>query len=380
MKIVDVNGFYAGAGGGVRRYVDAKFAAAARAGLELTVIAPGEASCVEPREGGAVVWVEGPTMPFDPRYRLFGRREAVFAALDRVAPDLVEASSPWKSADLAVGWPGRAARVLVFHQDAVAAYGHTFLDRLLPWPAIDSLAAPYWARVRRLSRRFDVTVAGGEWLADRLAAHGVGNARAVPFGIESGPFSSEMRDPALRAGLLARCGAPEDGGLLVAVSRFHPEKRLPTVIEAFARANARRGDLGLVVIGEGLARATVERAAARAGRNVLLGVINDRETLARHYASADLFVHGSGAETYGLAVAEAFASGLPAVIPDRGGAADLAARGRSVLYRTGDAADGARAILDALNGRLSDPAGAPASLEAHFAALFALYRELTLVR
>jgi len=129
MKIVDVNGFYAGAGGGVRRYVDAKFAAAARAGLELTVIAPGEASCVEPREGGAVVWVEGPTMPFDPRYRLFGRREAVFAALDRVAPDLVEASSPWKSADLAVGWPGRAARVLVFHQDAVAAYGHTFLDR-----------------------------------------------------------------------------------------------------------------------------------------------------------------------------------------------------------------------------------------------------------
>jgi len=68
------------------------------------------------------------------------------------------------------------------------------------------------------------------------------------------------------------------------------------------------------------------------------------------------------------------------VIPDRGGAADLAARGRSVLYRTGNAADGARAILDALEGRLSDAEAAPASLDTHFAALFALYRELTAVR
>lgn len=380
MNIVDVNGFYAGAGGGVRRYVDAKFAAAARAGVDLTVIAPGEADRTEPREGGRVAWVAGPTMPFDPRYRLFGRREAVFAALDLAAPDLVEASSPWTSADLAAAWTGRAARALVFHQDAVAAYGHTFLDRILPWPAIDSLAAPYWGRVRRLSQRFDVTVAGGEWLAGRLAAHGVGNARSVPLGIEFGPFSPSQRDEALRAELLTRCGAPADGRLLLAVSRFHPEKRLPTVIDAFARANARRGDLGLAVIGDGLARANVEQAAARAGRVVLLGAIDDRPGLARHLASADLFVHGSGAETYGLAVAEAFASGLPAVIPDRGGAADLAARGRSVLYRTGNAADGARAILDALEGRLSDAEAAPASLDTHFAALFALYRELTAVR
>jgi alpha-1,6-mannosyltransferase len=152
------------------------------------------------------------------------------------------------------------------------------------------------------------------------------------------------------------------------------------LIGAFVRANARRGDLGLVVVGEGLARDSVERAARRAGHVALLGSIDDREALARCYASADLFIHGSGAETYGLAVAEAFASGLPAVIPDRGGAADLASRGRSVLYRTGDAADGARAVLDALDGRTSVPAGAPASLDDHFAALFALYRQLTPAR
>ena len=51
------------------------------------------------------------------------------------------------------------------------------------------------------------------------------------------------------------------------------------------------------------------------------GEIRDRALLARYYASADVLVHGSAAETYGLVVAEAICSGLPVVVPDRGGAA-----------------------------------------------------------
>jgi glycosyltransferase involved in cell wall biosynthesis len=88
-------------------------------------------------------------------------------------------------------------------------------------------------------------------------------------------------------------------------------------------------------------------------------------------------VHGSGAETYGLAAAEAIASGLAIVVPDNGGAGDLAARGLSKTYRAGDVADGARAILAALAGRVDAPtAPPPASLDEHFTALFALYEAL----
>jgi alpha-1,6-mannosyltransferase len=381
MKIADVNGFYAAAGGGVRRYVDAKFAAVARAGWDLTVIAPGAESRIEPRAGGQVAWVASPPMPFDPRYRRFAGREGVWAALDAAAPDLVEASSPWGSASLAAAWPGHAPRALVFHQDVVAAYAHTALDRVMSRPAIDALAFLWWARLRALSERFDVTIAGGEWLAARLTAHGVANARAIPFGIEADRFSSTLRDEAMRARLLAECGAPADGRLLLALSRFHPEKRLPTVIQAFSRARAARGHLGLAIVGHGLAQAQVERAAAHAGHVVLLGAIEDRAALARHYASADLFIHGSAAETYGLAVAEAMASGLTAVIPDCGGAADLAPRGSSVLYRSGDAADGARAILAALAGGADPPTAAPpACLDDHFTALFELYGRLSAAR
>jgi alpha-1,6-mannosyltransferase len=374
MKIVDVSGFYAEAGGGVRRYVEAKFAAAALAGHELTVIAPGMASRVEPRAGGNVVWVASPAMPFDARYRMFfGAREA-WAAMDAAGPDVVEGSSPWRGGTIAAAWPGKAARALVFHQDVVAGYAHTALDRWLGRPAIDALAAPWWARLRRLSARFDVTVAGGEWLAARLAAHGVTNAVAVPFGIEAGRFDPALRDGAERSALLARCGVRLGGTLLLAMSRFHPEKRLPTVIEAFARARRARPDLGLAVIGDGLARASVEKAAARTPGVILLGAVENREALARVLASGDLFVHGSAAETYGLAVAEAIASGLSAVVPDAGGAADLAPRGRALTYRTGDGADCARAILAALAGEAKPPsAPPPGSLDDHFAALFGLY-------
>jgi alpha-1,6-mannosyltransferase len=108
----------------------------------------------------------------------------------------------------------------------------------------------------------------------------------------------------------------------------------------------------------------------------LLGRIDDRPTLARIVASADLFVHGSAAETYGLAVAEALASGLTVVCPDYGGAADLATASRSRLYRAGDVRNCAQAIIDALAGGARPAASAPRGLDDHFADLFAGYEAL----
>lgn len=150
------------------------------------------------------------------------------------------------------------------------------------------------------------------------------------------------------------------------------------MIEGFVRAQASRGGLGLVLVGDGLRRKAVERAARRASHVHLLGAIVDRDRLARIYASADALVHGSGAETYGLVVAEAIASGLAIVVPDTGGASDFAGRARSAVYKTGDPAACAEAILRLLDQQVAGPPASNAlvTAEAHFTQLFALYQRL----
>jgi alpha-1,6-mannosyltransferase len=380
MKIADVSGFYSETGGGVASYVRQKLEFAHKTGHEVVVIAPGAESRVEPRPGGRIVWVKSPGMPFDANYHMFLRSAEVWAALDRERPDVVEGSSPWRGGWLAGHWPGEAVRSLVFHQDFVAGYPYTLLGGLMSRPAIDRLFGGYWGYVRRLSASFDVTVTGGDWLARRLRGFGLNNPVSVPFGIETRLFSPAKRDEALRRSLLAACGAGPDDRLLLAVGRLHPEKRQRTIIEGVAQARRRRPDLALLLIGDGLRRTAVEAWARRAGRTHLMGAVADRELLSRCFASADMLVHGSGAETYGLVVAEAIASGLPVVSPDTGGAADLAGHGVSRLYPTGDAAGCARAVLDLLTDLEAPGARAevppPGDADSHFEALFSLYRSL----
>ena len=76
-------------------------------------------------------------------------------------------------------------------------------------------------------------------------------------------------------------------------------------------------------------------------------------------------------------MAEAISSGLRVVGPDRGGAVDFAARGGVEIYKTGDAASCASAILTALDGKRGGSRALEiGSLDDHFTSLFALYAEL----
>jgi alpha-1,6-mannosyltransferase len=380
MKIADVSGFYSETGGGVASYVRQKLDFAARHGHEVVVVAPGPESRVESRAGGKIAWVKSPGMPFDANYHMFSAGGEVWRVLDQEAPDVVEGSSPWRGGWMAGHWSGDAVKSLVFHQDFIAGYPYTLLGGVMSRESIDNLFISYWRYVQRLSTCFDVTVTGGDWLAKRLKSFDIHNPVSVPFGIETGLFSSRRRDNALRQELLAACGAPPDGRLLLAVGRLHPEKRHRTIIDGFALARTARPDIGLLVVGDGPLRSSVGKWALAAGRVCLTGPIADRNRLAAYFASADALVHGSGAETYGLVVAEAISSGLAVVSPDTGGAADLARRGLSRVYATGDAESCAAAILDLLavldaggEAAVFDP---PGSSETHFESLFSLYQSL----
>jgi len=383
MKIIDVAEFYAELGGGVRTYINQKLEAGARAGHEVVVIAPGPEDGEEVRLGGRICWVKGPPLPVDPRYYVLWREEAVHRILDREAPDVVEGSSPWSGGWFVARWPGRAVKTFIFHQDPVAVYPQTFLGHHLGIDRVDQMFGWYWAYLRRLSARFDATVVSGEWLAEKLRRFDLRRPEAVPFGIDKARFSPSRRDPAVRKQMLERCGLGEEASLLMTISRFHPEKRLGTLLAGFRRASATR-PMGLVIYGDGPLRGWVKRNAARVPGVHVAGFVGDRDELATSLASADAMLHGSAAETYGLVVAEAICSGLPIIVPSQGGAADLADPSYAETYEPGDVA-GCSAAIEALLDRDRDALVAGCAraaqheigtMDDHFHQLFALYERL----
>ncbi|WP_345473783.1 glycosyltransferase [Modicisalibacter zincidurans] len=99
------------------------------------------------------------------------------------------------------------------------------------------------------------------------------------------------------------------------------------MVETFTAMQAVQPDLQPLVVGDGPQRAALEK---RLPGTIFTGFI-DNESLARHYASADLFVFPSRSETYGNVVAEAMASGLGIVAFDYAAAAMLIDHDRNGL-------------------------------------------------
>ena len=88
---------------------------------------------------------------------------------------------------------------------------------------------------------------------------------------------------------------------------------------------------GLRFVGDGPSRSHLARELAdlvAAGRVSFSGVL-EGDALAEAYASADVFVFPSVTDTFGNVVLEAQASGLPAVVSDRGGPQDIVVPGES---------------------------------------------------
>ena len=376
MKIVDICAFYAPQGGGVRTYIDQKLVAGPARGHEIVVVAPGPESRTEWRGPGArIEWLAAPRLPVDRRYRYFDSSAALHALLDEELPDFVEASSPWRCASAVASWPGSAPRALVMHADPLAAYAYRWLEAFAEPDLVDRSLDWAWRWFRRLDNAFSAVVSASRSLSSRLTAQGLRNVVTVPMGIDNACFSPALRDADLRARLLARCALPPDATLLLGVGRHAPEKRWPMVVKAVMAAGITH-PVGLILVGDGRDRLRILRQIDGNPHIHLLSPIADRPELARLMASADALIHGCEAETFSMVAAEAVASGLPIIAPDRGGAADHAVAGGGLLYAATDPTSAANAIRTFIDGRASRlPRSRPhaRTMARHFDELFALY-------
>ena len=152
------------------------------------------------------------------------------------------------------------------------------------------------------------TIAVSEAVAGRLRAWGVPAARirVIPNGIDATEF---RYDPALRAAARARLGIAAGALVIGGVGRLAREKRFDRLIQALAEIPG----VTLLLVGDGAARAELEQEARRRGvadRVVFAGAVgHTRELL----CAMDVFASPSDQETFGLAVLEAMACGLPVI-------------------------------------------------------------------
>jgi glycosyltransferase involved in cell wall biosynthesis len=119
-----------------------------------------------------------------------------------------------------------------------------------------------------------------------------------------------------------------EGVVLLAVGRFTEVKRLPLLIEAFARAKGRLGRQAALVLvgghpGEWEGEHPCETIARTGARDVFLAGWHGHDELPFFLRAGDLLVHAAVREQFGQVLVEALACGLPVIAVDRGGPAAI---------------------------------------------------------
>jgi len=226
-----------------------------------------------------------------------------------------------------------------------------------------------------------VVVCSNSQLTERLRTGGLGNSETLPMGVEQGLFSPKLRSSDLREAALARLGLDPSGVLLLGAGRFSAEKRWDMVMRAVGEC-AGRHSVGLLLVGDGRKRQTLEMLGERLPNVAVMPKVTDRHEPARLMASSDALVHGCEAETFCMVAAEARASGIPLIVPDRGAAVDHLVRGGGAVYRSANERSLQRAIERFIDRgpelqRAAAVRGSRVrSMDEHFAELFERYEQI----
>ena len=157
--------------------------------------------------------------------------------------------------------------------------------------------------------------------------------------------------PGAGAALRAELGLAATDLVVATLSVLRADKGHDLTVDAVARLRERFPDLRLLVVGDGPARADVERAVATlGGAGVLAG---HRDDVMAVLDAADVLVHPSRIDAFPTALLEALAAGVPAVATAVGGIPEIVDDGRTGVLVAAPA-DGA-ALAAALEPLLADP-------------------------
>lgn len=191
------------------------------------------------------------------------------------------------------------------------------------------------AFARRARRLIAISDAVRDFLA--RAGHDPRRLTTIRYGLDELPSTPSSPSP-------AEAGIPDGVPLALAVGRLIEQKDHPTLLRAFARVRERHPDARLAILGSGPLEAETRelaRSLGLAGAVSLPGRTEIRDWLER----ADVFVHTSRWEGFGIVLLEAMLAGLPVVATAVSAVPEVVVDGETgALVPAGDAEGVAREL------------------------------------
>jgi glycosyltransferase involved in cell wall biosynthesis len=287
--------------------------------------------------GARIFGARGLPLPFYPELRALLPEPVFERRLSLFRPDVIHVVEPMILGAAGITW-GRRLGVPV-----VSSY-HTNLAAYCAYFHLSALIEPTWRYRRYLHNQTARTLCPSSSTRTQLVNRGFAQVGVWPRGVDTQLFTPARRSEAWRRRF---CG-DEQRTIILYVGRLSHEKNLPALVSAYTAVESETTHL--VLVGDGPARADLERALA--GHNASFTGYLAGEALAEAYASSDVFAFPSLTETFGQVVLEAMASQLPVVGFDAEGVRDQVRHGETgLLASAGDQ----RAFTDALSLLIQTP-------------------------
>ncbi|WP_332066850.1 glycosyltransferase family 4 protein [Bacillus sp. KH172YL63] len=232
--------------------------------------------------------------------------KTIVKQLNDFSPTLIHVTTP-----LSMGLFGiRAAKKM--NLPLVASY-HTHFDMYLNYYKMMWVSPLLSKYIKWFYSQADRIFVPSEETKQHLINQGFTDLSIWGRGVDCEVFSPVKRSPAFREKwkIMKKY-------ILLYVGRLAPEKDLETLEKTIKNLPENmKNQVQWVIVGDGPMKQ--ELMDKTKGEGVIFTGYLTGEGLAEVYASSDLFVFPSASETFGNVILEAFASGLPAVVADKGG-------------------------------------------------------------
>ena len=292
----------------------------------------------------AIMW--GPYLYFE--YLVWKRFKADLKAgrydlVHRVTPLSPTYASPlasWIPVPFVLGplngglpWPKGTTRTRFAEMEFLSYFRNVY--RVLPY-------------VRRTYQRAACIIAGSHATMEQLPAQAKPRAVYMPEnGIDASRFSAAGRQ--LPSQITPR--------RILFVGRLVPYKGADVVIDAFAGSETLRSDCELMIVGDGPQRPTLETQVDELqirDKVTFTGRLPQPDVV-QHFRAASVFAFPSLREFGGGVVLEAMACGLPSIVLDHGGPAELITPETGIKLPVADRRTRVASLRNELETLLADP-------------------------